>query len=108
MLSNEEMAIAEKYLFMQVIAPIEVYLKPEMTDLEKTRAKINSYESVKKAIKEFCQEKNIEEEEIIFKVKNWMANRINKNNQMQYSLVNDMLDNMLPQKDEAEKTYGNA
>ena len=105
MLNKEIMLSIENELYKQVISPIESYIKPKMTGIDKVRAKANSYDAVKKAIENFCKENGVAKEDVVSILISSMENHKNKNNELQFELVNDMVENTLPQKDNDEKSY---
>ena len=56
----------------RVITPIERYMTEKMTEEKITIAKTNTYPIIKKAIDEFCTENNLEREDVIKYIKDYI------------------------------------
>ena len=87
----------------RVITPIERYMTEKMTTIAKT----NTYPIIKKAIDEFCTENNLEREDVIKYIKDYIEKRLKDENnkfKCKYRLVREMIDTI----PDEQKTAGNS
>ena len=90
----------------RVITPIERYMTEKMTEEKITIAKTNTYPIIKKAIDEFCTENNLEREDVIKYIKDYIEKRLKDENnkfKCKYRLVREMIDTI----PDEQKTAGN-
>lgn len=91
----------------RVITPIERYMTEKMTEEKITIAKTNTYPIIKKAIDEFCTENDLEREDVIKYIKDYIEKRLKDENnkfKCKYRLVREMIDTI----PDEQKTAGNS